>query len=161
GVCQRPDRAPAGRVAAAPWRMAAAAGTGRGRPGARVARDRRAGAAAGAAAAARLPAVRRQLGPGAGREGDAHAVPPDPAAVGRAMKRNLSGRLVGTTGSAYLRLSQVDKAIGCYEQHLAIARAIGDRQGEGHALGNLGNAYARLGQVDKAIGCYEQRLAIA
>src|SRR5207253_96232 len=82
-------------------------------------------------------------------------------AVGRAMKRDLSGRLVGTTGTAYLLLSQVDKAIGCYEQTLAIARATGDRQGEGNALGNLGIAYARLGQVDKAIGCYEQQLAIA
>ena len=42
------------------------------------------------------------------------------------------------------------KAIACQEQHLNIAREIGDREGEGNALGNLGLAYAGLGEVEKA-----------
>ena len=55
----------------------------------------------------------------------------------------------------------MQRAIGLYEQHLVIAREIGDRQGEGAALGNLGLAYARLGEVQRAIGLYEQHLVIA
>ena len=55
----------------------------------------------------------------------------------------------------------MERAIGSYEQHLTIARAIGDRRGEGTALGSLGIAYANLGQVERAIGSYEQHLAIA
>ena len=54
----------------------------------------------------------------------------------------------------------MEKAIGFYEQHLAIAREIGDRRGEGNALGNLGTAYAALGQVERAIDLLEQALRI-
>ena len=54
----------------------------------------------------------------------------------------------------------MEKAIGFYEQHLAIAREIGDRRGEGNALGNLGVAYTALGQVEQAIGLLEQALQI-
>ncbi len=42
-----------------------------------------------------------------------------------------------------------------------IARAIGDRRGEGNALGNLGTAWAALGEPRRAIEFYEQQLAIA
>jgi tetratricopeptide (TPR) repeat protein len=48
-----------------------------------------------------------------------------------------------------------------YEQHLVVAREIGDRRGEGNALGNLGNAHAALGDARKAIEYYEQVLVIA
>jgi len=61
----------------------------------------------------------------------------------------------------YYSLGEVEKAIGYYEQALAIAREIGHKQGEGADLGNLGNAYRNLGEVEKAIGYYEQALAIA
>jgi tetratricopeptide (TPR) repeat protein len=44
---------------------------------------------------------------------------------------------------------------------LAIAREIGDRQGEGQTLNNLGVAYAALGEPRRAIEHYEQWLAIA
>ena len=71
------------------------------------------------------------------------------------------GHALGNLGSAYAHLGEVEKAIGYYEQHLVIAREIGDRQGEGNALGNLGTAYADLGEVEKAIGYYEQALVIA
>jgi tetratricopeptide (TPR) repeat protein len=48
-----------------------------------------------------------------------------------------------------------------HEQHLAIAREIGDRHGEGIALGNLGITWNDLGERRKAIVYLEQRLAIA
>ena len=46
------------------------------------------------------------------------------------------------------------------EQHLAIAREIGDRNGEADSLGNLGAAYLSLGQYQRAIELHEQSLAI-
>jgi tetratricopeptide (TPR) repeat protein len=58
-------------------------------------------------------------------------------------------------------LGEVRQAIKFYEQHLAIAREISDRHGEGRAQGNLGNAYVDLGEVRQAIKFYEQYLAIA
>ena len=54
----------------------------------------------------------------------------------------------------------MERAIGSYEQRLAIAREIGDRRGEGRVLGNLGNAYFRLGQVERAIDFWEQAVRI-
>ncbi len=44
----------------------------------------------------------------------------------------------------------MEKGIGYHEQHLAIARNIGDRRGEGNALCNLGVAYSALGQQSEA-----------
>ena len=61
---------------------------------------------------------------------------------------------------AYAALSEVEKAIGYYEQARIIQREIGDRHGQGDILGSLGIAYARLGEVEKAIGLLEQALRI-
>jgi hypothetical protein len=41
--------------------------------------------------------------------------------------------------------------IELYKQHLATAREIGDRHGEGSALGNLGIAYTNLGETRRAL----------
>ena len=102
----------------------------------------------------------RLLQPGPGGEGDRllRAALGDRAEIG---DRRGEGTALGNLGIAYTDLGQVEKAIGFYEQRLAIAREIGDRRGEGNALGNLGIAYAALGQVEQAIGFYEQHLAIA
>ena len=54
----------------------------------------------------------------------------------------------------------MDRAIGYYEQQLAIAREIGDRRGEGIGLGNLGDAYAASDQVQRAVGLLEHALRI-
>jgi tetratricopeptide (TPR) repeat protein len=75
--------------------------------------------------------------------------------------KKMEGSHLGNLGLAYAALGDACKAIGYYEQHLAIAREIGDRSGEGNALGNLGLAYADLGDARKAIEYYEQHLAIA
>jgi len=66
----------------------------------------------------------------------------------------------GSLGTAYSSMGQVQKAISCYEQALAIAREEKDRQGEGAWLGNLGNCYSDLGQTARAIEYYERTLAI-
>ena len=58
-------------------------------------------------------------------------------------------------------LGQKPKAIEYYQQALAIARDIGDRQGEGIYLGNLGNVFADLGDEGQAIEYYQQALTIA
>ena len=47
------------------------------------------------------------------------------------------------------------------EHQLAIAREIGDRQGEGSDLGNLGNAYDSLGRYAEAIAVEEERIRTA
>ena len=83
------------------------------------------------------------------RRGITRLAPPGLLTRGERRGHRGEGKALGNLGNAYADLGQVDKAIGCYEQPLAIARAIGDRQGEGRTLGNLGRAYASLGQVDE------------
>jgi len=80
--------------------------------------------------------------------------------VRKAMTPQSVGQMLGRFGTAYYRLAEVEKAIGYYEQQLAISRETGDHQGTGSALGNLGLAYVDLGEVEKAIGYCEQQLVI-
>ena len=79
---------------------------------------------------------------------------------GRARQRLVAGR-ARLRGHYSLAVGDARKAIGYYEQALAISRETGDRRGEGNHLGNLGNAYADLGDARTAIGYYEQALAIS
>jgi hypothetical protein len=58
-------------------------------------------------------------------------------------------------------LADFSKACEYHAQHLAIAKEVGDRAGEGMAQGNLGNAYRSLGDVSKACEYHAQDLAIA
>jgi|SRR5579883_1292647 len=64
-------------------------------------------------------------------------------------------------GNAYLQLSDYPQAIEHYQQSLATAREIGDRDGEGRALGNLGLVYQRLSDYPQAIEYHQQFLTIA
>ena len=82
-------------------------------------------------------------------------------AVTASLNQNQLGRLLGTAGTSFHHLGEVQKAIDFYKQQLTIARKIGDRRAGGNALGNLGNAYSYLGEPQKARGFYEQQLAIA
>ena len=58
-------------------------------------------------------------------------------------------------------MGETRRAITFYEQALAIAREIGDRNGEAHYLGCLGNGYASLGQNQYAIKNFEQAIAVS
>jgi tetratricopeptide (TPR) repeat protein len=64
-------------------------------------------------------------------------------------------------GIAYRNLGDFNKAIEYHAQHLAIAKEVGDRAGEGKAYGNLGNAYQSQGDYAKAIEYHTLHLAIA
>jgi tetratricopeptide (TPR) repeat protein len=66
-----------------------------------------------------------------------------------------------TLGRAYQSLGDYAKAIEYHEQHLAIAKEVGDRAGEGRAYSYLGNAYWLQGDFSKAIKYHGQHLAIA
>jgi hypothetical protein len=48
-------------------------------------------------------------------------------------------------------LGKVHKAIGYYEQYLAIARETGDRRGEALGSWNLGLAYQKIGKLNEAV----------
>jgi len=63
-------------------------------------------------------------------------------------------------GVAYATLGESRKAIGFYEQALAIQREIGDRRGESSVLSNLGIVYKHLDEPRKAIELYGQALVI-
>ncbi len=80
---------------------------------------------------------------------------------GKLTDSNLKSGSVGNLGSAYKNIGQVQRAISCHEQALALSRQRKDRQAEGVWLGNLGNCYADLGQTARAIEYHEQVLAIA
>ncbi|WP_089935670.1 tetratricopeptide repeat protein [Candidatus Entotheonella palauensis] len=82
-------------------------------------------------------------------------------AIAKHMSPEHEEKLLGTLGSGYYRLGQVNQAIRYYERALVISCEIGDRQGEGAQLGNLGNAYRALGEMDKAIKYVEQALIIS
>ena len=64
------------------------------------------------------------------------------------------GRALGNMGLGYADLGEYPKAIELHEQHLDIARRIGDVLGEGNALGNMGVAYAKLKEPEKARQCF-------
>jgi tetratricopeptide (TPR) repeat protein len=67
----------------------------------------------------------------------------------------------GNLGNAYRSQGDYAKAIEYHLQHLAIAKEVGDRAGEGVAYGNFGNAYRSQGDFTKAIEYHLQHLAIA
>jgi tetratricopeptide (TPR) repeat protein len=69
---------------------------------------------------------------------------------------NLSG-----LGRAYYSMAQFKPAILYHKNALAVARQIGDHEGEGRHLGNLGKTYRAQGQFEQAIELYEKALVIA
>ncbi len=79
---------------------------------------------------------------------------------GKIADSDLKRRSRGNLGMTYEHTGQIPKAIASYEQALAMAREMKNRQAEGVWLGNLGDAYAALGQTARAIEFHKQALAI-
>ena len=80
---------------------------------------------------------------------------------GHLTDRELMLSSYGNLGLCYYRLGDYRRAGDHHQQALAIARDIGDRQGEGAVLGNLGLCYDSLGDYRRAIDHHQQALAIA
>jgi tetratricopeptide (TPR) repeat protein len=74
--------------------------------------------------------------------------------------RTAEGWALGNLGLAHFGLGDAPKAIGWFEQCLALHRETGERGEEARDLGNLGRAHQQLGDLGKAIACYEQELRI-
>ncbi|MDE5104237.1 MAG: tetratricopeptide repeat protein, partial [Trichodesmium sp. St19_bin2] len=77
------------------------------------------------------------------------------------LDQSWDGICLNGLGNAYLSLGKYHKAIEHYQQHLQIAKEIGDLGGQGIALGNLGDAYHSLEEYNKAIEYHQQHLQIA
>ena len=58
-------------------------------------------------------------------------------------------------------LGDFRKAIGFFQQGLAIAKEVGDKESEGSAYWNLGIAYSSLYDFPKAIEFYQKEVSIA
>jgi tetratricopeptide (TPR) repeat protein len=85
-------------------------------------------------------------------------------AVAAAMRTSMPSKAAWVyciLGNANQSLGSFSKALEHNAQHLAIAKEVGDRAGEGMAYGNLGNAYCSLGDFSQAIAYHAQHLAIA
>ena len=80
---------------------------------------------------------------------------------GRITDPALNATHLGNLGNCHSSLGEYERAIDLHAQALAIARDIGDRQGEGIQLGNLGNCHSSLGEYERAIDLHTQALAIA
>ena len=64
-------------------------------------------------------------------------------------------------GDIYSTLGDYSKAINCYRQSLAIAKARGHREDEDDILFGLGRVFASLGDYTRSLEYYKQSLAIA
>ena len=64
-------------------------------------------------------------------------------------------------GFDYRTHNNYKEDIKYHNQHLNIAKELGDMAGEGRAYGNLGNAYRGLGDFQKAVKYHNQALSIA
>lgn len=58
-------------------------------------------------------------------------------------------------------MKSIDQAVSCHEQHLAIAREVGDRRFEGWALANRGAVYAQLEDITTALADSTEALRLA
>ena len=58
-------------------------------------------------------------------------------------------------------LGDFRKAIEFFQQGLAIAKEVGDKESEGRAYGNLGIAYNYLYDVSKAVDFHRKKVSIA
>jgi tetratricopeptide (TPR) repeat protein len=83
------------------------------------------------------------------------------AAAVRTSMPSMVAWVYSTLCRAYQNLGSFSKAHEYHKEHLAIAKEVGDRAGEGRAYANVGIAYQSQGDFIKAIGYHAQDLAIA
>jgi tetratricopeptide (TPR) repeat protein len=98
-------------------------------------------------------AIARELGD---RQGEGSHL----GALGLAWVEEGAARLVWGEATKDGSAPYFRRGIEYYEQALAVARAIGDRQAEGSHLGNLGNAWLLLGDPAQAKNLFSQALTI-
>jgi tetratricopeptide (TPR) repeat protein len=84
-----------------------------------------------------------------------------PNEVGHLAPPKEVGMVFASLGNACQLLGNFSQAIEYQTQYLAIAKEVGDREGEGGAYLSIGNAYMSLGDLLKAIEYHKQGLAIA
>ena len=70
------------------------------------------------------------------------------------------GRTLGNIGNVYYDLFDYPKALEYHEKSLAIAREIGDKEGEQETLTDTGNAHLALKEYDKAYPIYKEAISI-
>lgn len=64
-------------------------------------------------------------------------------------------------GAAYRALSQLEPALGFYQQALIIRREAGDRLGEINTLANIGTIYVESGKKSRGLAFYAKAWSIA
>ena len=64
-------------------------------------------------------------------------------------------------GNAHFSMGDFSQAIAYYMQHLAIAKEVGDRAGEGRAYANLGTCHMHLNECVKAVSYFEAQHVMA
>jgi CHAT domain-containing protein/Tfp pilus assembly protein PilF len=74
--------------------------------------------------------------------------------------RGMQVLTINRLGLAYNSMGQPQKALGYYEQALAIGKSLGDERNEARILNNIGGAYDILGEQPKALDYYNQSLAL-
>jgi tetratricopeptide (TPR) repeat protein len=74
--------------------------------------------------------------------------------------RSAQARFLGQLGLMHSAWSDKRKALGYYEEGLALRRAMGDSVGEASALNNIGAVWASVGDKQQALAYYEQALPL-
>jgi tetratricopeptide (TPR) repeat protein len=80
-------------------------------------------------------------------------VPPEPSAA--------RARVLAGLGQALMLRARFAEAASVCEEAIAVARAVGDRQVEGHARNTLGASIARLDQIDRGLALLEEARRLA
>ncbi|RZF33680.1 hypothetical protein LSTR_LSTR007058 [Laodelphax striatellus] len=71
------------------------------------------------------------------------------------------GRAFGNLGDCYDALGDLDEAVKCHEQHLAIGLKLKSSRDLERAYRGLGHSHKRLGNLQQALVCFEKRLVVA
>lgn len=82
------------------------------------------------------------------------------AAARRLGDRRGEGIVLNRLGHLHLDLGEVERAVDCHEQQLALVRSEGDLDSEIRALNNLAVAYSQFGRLRQAIELNGQQLAL-